>query len=147
MHRLEVRRVAEPAEGGLGAQGGEGSLVTITAECDRYLMNMMRLVAGTLVEVGLRRLAVDDVAALLGAHSRASLQKHGGPRVYKAPARGLCLDRCFYPGDDDEHDLAWPRSQPTGSEDAHAEREGERPAAPHGSMGASNVCMDHRIKN
>ena len=34
-----------------GAVEGAGGVVTITAECDRFLYNMMRIIAGTLVEV------------------------------------------------------------------------------------------------
>jgi hypothetical protein len=63
--------------------GGAGGVVTITAECDRYLYNMMRIVSGTLVEVGLGRLEVADVASLLATEDRGALQDKGGPRVYK----------------------------------------------------------------
>ena len=75
---------------------GAGGVVTITAECDRYLYNMMRLVSGTLVEVGLGRFGVADVAALLETQSRGSLQKKGGPRVYKVapPQRPLPRRPC-----------------------------------------------------
>lgn len=93
MRRLEVRRWEETATAPLE---GEGALVTITAECDRFLMNMMRIIAGTLVEVGLGRLSAADISTLLEARGRAALARHGGPRVYKAPPRGLCLERCFY---------------------------------------------------
>jgi hypothetical protein len=206
LHRLEVQRHrAEGPPAGLGPGGAldsEGALVTITAECDRFLMNMMRLLAGatpgleggpvarspcvmglsreapgapelclarggpaggpsgrascwggtgkcfqhpgTLVEVGLGRLGVQDVAALLETHSRAALSQHGGPRVYKAPARGLCLDRCFYPGDDDEHDQAWPPAQATGSEGEAETSEGASLAQSEPTTG---VVTDHRIKN
>ena len=58
--------------------------------------------------MGLGRFEVADVAALLATGERGAPQDKGGPRVYKAPARGLCLHRCFYPGDDPEHDEAWP---------------------------------------
>ena len=95
MRSLEVRRWEETAAAAAPLEG-EGTLVTITAECDRFLMNMMRIIAGTLVEVGLGRLSVADVATLLEARGRKALARHGGPRVYKAPPRGLCLERCFY---------------------------------------------------
>ena len=62
---------------------GAGGIVTITAECDRYLYNMMRIVSGTLVEVGLGRLDVAGVASLLATEDRGALQDKGGPRVYK----------------------------------------------------------------
>lgn len=57
MRRLEVRRLPRenagwyaPAEEG-GEQDGGGTVVQICAECDRFLFNMMRLLAGTLVQV------------------------------------------------------------------------------------------------
>lgn len=61
MRRLEVRRVrmidpvasAAVAEGGVGGDGCSvgDDVVTICAECDRFLYNMMRLLSGTLVQV------------------------------------------------------------------------------------------------
>jgi tRNA pseudouridine38-40 synthase len=72
--------------------GSDDGLVTITAECDRYLQHMMRFVSGTLVEVGKGRLSLEHVARLV----------EGGPwpeelpSRQKAPARGLCLHECFY---------------------------------------------------
>lgn len=75
-----------------GAAPGEG-IVTIVAECDRFLQHMMRIIAGTLVHVGLGRLSVADVAHLLVSANRASTPHL---QVCKAPAHGLCLERCFY---------------------------------------------------
>ena len=133
---------------------GAGGVVTITAECDRYLYNMMRIVSGTLVEVGLGRLEVADVASLLATQDRGSLQEKGGPRVYKAPARGLCLGRCFYPGDDDEHDQAWPAQAMPASEPVHGDADAAAtwPAAVTAgcSSTASTASPDdsrHQIKN
>ena len=132
---------------------GAGGVVTITAECDRYLYNMMRIVSGTLVEVGLGRLEVADVASLLATQDRGSLQEKGGPRVYKAPARGLCLGRCFYPGDDDEHDQAWPAQAMPSSElgdDGGAAATWPEAVAAGCSSTASAASPDdsrHQIKN
>ena len=47
---------------------------------------------GTLVGVGLGRLSLRDVTEALARKGRVS----GGGGPIKAPARGLCLDRCFY---------------------------------------------------
>lgn len=83
MRTLEVKREAGPS----------GVVVTISAECDRFLQHMMRIIAGTLVHVGIGRLTVADVTTLLVAGSR----KDGSvSKAYKAPAHGLCLERCFY---------------------------------------------------
>ena len=75
-------------------EGGE-SAVTICAECDRFLYNMMRMISGTLVQVGLGRLSPAQMGDLLAARGRS---KEGG--VNKAPAHGLCLERCFVDVDD-----------------------------------------------
>ena len=112
MRRLEVRRHAggdDPvsraaalasagnATAGAAEAVGEAveSAVTICAECDRFLMFMMRMISGTLVQVGLGKLRVGEVAELLAARGRTA-----EPRVVKAPAHGLCLAHCFM---EDEH--------------------------------------------
>lgn len=129
MRRLEVRRIrasdpvreaARRATGvaatDAGADGrgetaaatgddGDDSVVTICAECDRYLYNMMRLISGTLVQVGLGRLTASDVGAMLAAKGRKDAGR-GGRQVVKAPPQGLCLERCFYTHEDGE----WPNS-------------------------------------
>ena len=96
--------------------GGTGSIVTITATCDRFLWNMMRRIAGTLVQVGLGKMTESEVGELLAANGRPTHLREmcgeGQNRrictgkseskqlvVYTAPARGLCLDHVFY-----EHD-------------------------------------------
>lgn len=72
--------------------GLDDGLVTVTAECDRYLQHMMRFVTGTLVEVGKGRLSLEQVARLVeGGPWPEAL-----PSRQKAPARGLCLHECFY---------------------------------------------------
>jgi tRNA pseudouridine38-40 synthase len=67
------------------------SVVTITAECDRFLYHMMRMISGTLVEVGLGRLTPDDITTLLENKGRTLTLS-----AVKAPAKGLCLHKCFY---------------------------------------------------
>ncbi len=58
--------------------------VTITVTADGYLYNMVRILAGTLVQIGLHRMAPQAVPALLQSGDRAL----AGPTL---PARGLCL--------------------------------------------------------
>ena len=70
--------------------------MTICAECDRFLYNMMRLISGTLVEVGLGRISADDVSMLLACRGRGEGSNASGIQVVKAPAKGLTLQRCFY---------------------------------------------------
>ena len=99
--------VSDAGYGGLSGLGIDGvgtgeSVVTICAECDRFLYNMMRMISGTLVEVGLGRLTPDDVSALLEARGRKAVRLERGLEVVKAPALGLTLEHCFY-GIPDEH--------------------------------------------
>jgi len=57
-----------------------------------FLKNMVRIMAGTLVEVGTGRFSPDDVSAILQARDRTAAGM-------TAPAAGLCLMNVFYPGD------------------------------------------------
>ena len=51
--------------------GGSGGLVTITAESDRFLTHMMRMIAGTLVQVRLTsHAAASRVPGLNGRDGR-----------------------------------------------------------------------------
>ena len=57
---------------------------------DAFLMHMVRILAGTLIEVGHRTVGLSDVQALLAARDRS----HAGPTV---DAHGLCLMEIRYP--------------------------------------------------
>jgi tRNA pseudouridine38-40 synthase len=103
MRRLEVSRIEsiEPLE--VAAVGGVNTdasipdcVVTIAAECDRYLYNQMRFIVGTLVEVGLGRLKPEDITFLLERKTRQGGKQTQGAQIRKAPAHGLCLHHCFY---------------------------------------------------
>ena len=104
MTRLEVSRIEsiEPIEvaaaGGINTDAAATTdcVVTITAECDRFLYNMMRMISGTLMEVGIGRLEPEDVTALLERKSRQGGKEKQGKQIRKAPAHGLCLHHCFY---------------------------------------------------
>ena len=56
---------------------------------DGYLYNMVRILVGTLVEVGAGRMAAQAMPEVIAAAKRSA----AGP---KAPAQGLYLDRVFY---------------------------------------------------
>lgn len=75
LRRLAVRR--------------RGRLITITAEADGFLYKMVRSLAGTLVDVGVGKLAPERVREILRARVRT-------PEVQTAPAHGLFLVRVFY---------------------------------------------------
>jgi len=68
---------------------GAGATLAIEVEATAFLKNMVRIVAGTLVDVGRGRLGPDDVAVALstGERTRAGVT---------APAQGLTLMRVLY---------------------------------------------------
>ena len=75
LDRLDVRR--------------EGEEIVLHAEARSFLHHQMRIIAGTLREVGTGKRTPDDVSAALAAASRPT----AGPT---APPHGLCLTRVRY---------------------------------------------------
>ncbi len=69
------------------ARGGD--TVIFTFEADRFLRHMVRLIVGTLLQVGQGKLLVDSVSEILAAENN----QQAGPR---APAHGLFLVRVAY---------------------------------------------------
>ncbi|MEQ9461576.1 MAG: tRNA pseudouridine(38-40) synthase TruA [Phycisphaeraceae bacterium] len=80
--RCEVERAA----------GGEVHVVT---EGDGFLYNTVRIIVGTLIEVGRGHTGPERVDEILAARDR----RLAGPT---APATGLWLERVWYPGDLDD---------------------------------------------
>lgn len=72
----------------------EGPFVRVTFCADGFLYRMVRMMAGTLIQVGLGKMEPSRVAALLSAGKEA----RGGPA---APPQGLCLTEVRYPEDED----------------------------------------------
>ena len=62
----------------------DGEEIVIRVTGTGFLYNMVRIIAGTLLEVGYGRLAADDIPSILEACDRQA----AGPT---APAKGLCL--------------------------------------------------------
>ena len=58
-------------------------------EGNRFLMHMVRIMAGTLVEVGKGRYRAGDLPGILAARDR----RRAG---ITAPPHGLCLDQVWY---------------------------------------------------
>ena len=77
MRRIEV----------LAGYQGHPEQLAIEVEGTAFMKNMVRILAGTLVDVGRHRFDVDRVRALLGPAGR---RQDAGPT---APAHGLCLVR------------------------------------------------------
>jgi tRNA pseudouridine38-40 synthase len=63
--------------------------LTITAAGNGFLYHMVRILAGTLLEVGLGRIPPARVAGILAGRDR----RNAGPTL---PAKGLCLEEVFY---------------------------------------------------
>lgn len=71
-----------------GTGGPEDPLV-LRIEGDGFLRHMVRTIAGTLVEIGLGRRAVDDIASILASNDRTRAGT-------TAPAAGLILREVLY---------------------------------------------------
>jgi tRNA pseudouridine38-40 synthase len=67
----------------------DGDLVEMWIDADGFLYQMVRIIVGTLVEVGRGRMAPEDVAQIVEARDR----RKAGPT---APPQGLCLARVEY---------------------------------------------------
>lgn len=68
---------------------GEGPALDLAFEGNRFLMHMVRIMAGTLVDVGKGRMDPDALPAILEARDR----RRAG---LTAPPHGLCLDEVWY---------------------------------------------------
>jgi tRNA pseudouridine38-40 synthase len=73
-----------PAPGGADAERADGRLLVLTIEADGFLYNMVRIMAGLLVEVGLGRRSPEDVERVRDAADRQAA-------ALTAPPHGLCL--------------------------------------------------------
>ncbi|MBR5926735.1 MAG: tRNA pseudouridine(38-40) synthase TruA, partial [Firmicutes bacterium] len=63
--------------------------IKISVEGDAFLYNMVRIIVGTLVEVGLHRIDADDIEKIIESKDRANAG-------HTAPAHGLYLDEVFF---------------------------------------------------
>ena len=73
----------------------EGERVTLCVMGDGFLYNMVRIIAGTLAEIGTGKRAPGAIARAIETGDRLALGQ-------TAPARGLTLERVFYEGDEIE---------------------------------------------
>lgn len=69
-----------------------GELIEIDVKGSGFLKNMIRMMVGTLVEIGLGRRPATDIATLLDTPGEA-------PPALTAPAHGLCLMEVYYGAD------------------------------------------------
>jgi len=61
-------------------------ITTIEVEGDKFLYNMVRIIAGSLVDIGRKRREPDSLTRALASHARSDLG-------ITAPPDGLCLER------------------------------------------------------
>ena len=65
------------------------NLIRFNIVGDGFLYNMVRIIVGTLLEVGLGRFSVEYVKDILESKDRSNAGK-------PVPAKGLCLEKVFY---------------------------------------------------
>lgn len=82
--KTTVRRIYR-----LDVTASDEGLITIEAEANGFLYNMVRIIVGTLLEVGRGKLQPEDIDTILAAKDRRA----AGPT---APPQGLCLMRVEY---------------------------------------------------
>ncbi len=70
----------------------DGGILKIEITADGFLYNMVRIIAGTLIEIGLERAEVGTIEKVLKTKDRM----HAGPT---APPEALCLEKLFLKGD------------------------------------------------
>jgi len=70
----------------------QGNLLIFKIKADRFLRNMVRAIVGTLIEVGRKKLNVDDIKKIIESKNRSN----AGLSV---PAQGLFLTEIEYPND------------------------------------------------
>ena len=88
---VELPVKSMPQGAGDGSHEGDWSKVLrIEVSGSGFLYNMVRIIAGTLVEVGRGKMSPDDVSAAIESKDR----RNAGPTL---PAQGLCLEWIRYP--------------------------------------------------
>ncbi len=64
-------------------------LIILNIVANRFLHNMVRIIVGTMINVGRGYTAVEQIPAILESRDRSN----AGPTV---PAKGLCLEKVYY---------------------------------------------------
>lgn len=64
-------------------------IITLHIDGDAFLYNMVRIIAGTLIDVGRGRIPYDTITAIIDSKDRKRAGK-------TAPASGLCLEKIYY---------------------------------------------------
>jgi len=64
-------------------------MLVFTITADRFLRNMVRAIVGTLIEVGKRKMSVEEFRKVIESKDR-------GEAGFSAPAKGLFLHNVVY---------------------------------------------------
>ncbi|GFR35257.1 tRNA pseudouridine(38-40) synthase TruA [Thermobrachium celere] len=67
----------------------DGDIIRLDFEGDGFLYNMVRIITGTLIDVGRGKIQTEDVQKILNSKDR----RNAG---FTAPACGLCLEKVYY---------------------------------------------------
>ena len=67
-----------------------GSDLVFFIQANRFLRNMVRAIVGTLIEVGLKKISIDDFKSIIQSRDRSEAG-------YSVPAHGLYLEKVYYP--------------------------------------------------
>lgn len=90
---IEISEIYEKSPNSLGSQSTPEKCalkeLQIDYTGDGFLQNQIRIMTGTLIEIGTHRRAADDISVILESRDRASAG-------YTAPPQGLCLMRVKY---------------------------------------------------
>ncbi|MGN0711189.1 MAG: hypothetical protein ACI4LO_05440, partial [Anaerovoracaceae bacterium] len=87
--KTTVRTVYDLKLSEKAADCGDGREIVLEIKGDGFLYNMVRIITGTLVDVGLGRIAPADVQDIIASKDR---QKAG----HTAPPQGLYLAKVYY---------------------------------------------------
>lgn len=66
-----------------------GDIIKIEVEANGFLYNMVRIIAGTLLNVGIRKIKPEEIIEIIESKDRS----RAGPTL---PASGLCLEKVIY---------------------------------------------------
>ncbi|GAA0734223.1 tRNA pseudouridine(38-40) synthase TruA [Clostridium oceanicum] len=67
----------------------EGNFIKFTVSGDGFLYNMVRIMVGTLIEVGIGKIEPESIKSIIDSKDRKKAGKC-------APGKGLCLEKVFY---------------------------------------------------
>ena len=77
----------------------DSNMLVFTIKADRFLRNMVRAIVGTLLDVGKKKIDLNEFRQIIETKNRSEAG-------FSVPARGLFLDKIEYPADIIQVELA-----------------------------------------